>query len=384
MLTFSEIEQIVSSCQWDNLIGLSEGVHLECKYQPYRLSDLPEKRELAKDVSAFANADGGFILVGFETRKSDTQSWDIIERIKPFPEMLFQIDQYRSVIRSWIFPEIKGLNINWLTLENQKGVGIIRIPPGCITDGPFVILKEVESHSRTREVLAGFARRQGDASVPTRPTEIADWLRKGLVFDREMSRRLDEILEIMRTLTLSSRNATPTASQSVNVPLSQEEVSYRLDTCYFSSELHNRPSYWLAAWDDESTELATVFQSGEGSIRHAFEEPPILRDNGWSLETFDKAKIVEGSFLQLTNGPRKILRLFRDGLFIMGASTGSDFLSLGNTPNILNQLALIELTYNFVSFTQLVIKDCQPPATQINFLVQLRSMYGEDRRQVGS
>ncbi len=63
------------------LIGQPEAVWLEFKTSPYQLSDERQKFELAKDVSAMANADGGVILMGVETQKDERRQEDVATAI---------------------------------------------------------------------------------------------------------------------------------------------------------------------------------------------------------------------------------------------------------------------------------------------------------------
>jgi hypothetical protein len=50
------------------LVGQPEGEWLDAKRAPYRLDEESQEFELAKDVAALANADGGLIIIGMKTR----------------------------------------------------------------------------------------------------------------------------------------------------------------------------------------------------------------------------------------------------------------------------------------------------------------------------
>lgn len=62
-ITLAEVAAILQSGDFTRLLGGLEDDHLECKSAPYNLDQEREKMELAKDVSALANADGGIILI---------------------------------------------------------------------------------------------------------------------------------------------------------------------------------------------------------------------------------------------------------------------------------------------------------------------------------
>lgn len=97
-----------------------------------------------------------------------------------------------------------------------------------------------------------------------------------------------------------------------------------------------------------------------GEYRNTFyqllQNPPVIRRMGWSLETLDVPKIVEGKCYEVVNGDRKVIRLFRDGTLVTKVSMGSDFLGWGqnaeafqNNPK-LNTTAFVEFILNYFIF----------------------------------
>jgi predicted HTH transcriptional regulator len=83
-----EIRRILSSGEFDNLIGRSEDDQLEFKKSPYQLEDKRQKAELAKDVSSMANVRGGIILIGVETHQDPALSFEVATRIRSLGEAL--------------------------------------------------------------------------------------------------------------------------------------------------------------------------------------------------------------------------------------------------------------------------------------------------------
>ena len=104
---------ILKSGHFDQLIGASEDDFLECKAEPYRLDDEHQKYELAKDVSALANAKGGVIIIGAQTERDVTHATDVIVKIRSFLSTLIKVSQYEDVVRAWVYPPIKQLEIKW-------------------------------------------------------------------------------------------------------------------------------------------------------------------------------------------------------------------------------------------------------------------------------
>lgn len=99
--------KILKSGDFGELIGGIEDNFLECKGEPYRLDEEHQKHELAKDVSALANAKGGIILIGPQTEKDATHATDIIVKVRAFAGTRIQVSQYESVVQAWVYPPHK-------------------------------------------------------------------------------------------------------------------------------------------------------------------------------------------------------------------------------------------------------------------------------------
>jgi hypothetical protein len=56
-----QIQDILECGSFDEFIGVVEDHQLECKKEPYQLQRDDQKQEFAKDVTALANVEGGFI-----------------------------------------------------------------------------------------------------------------------------------------------------------------------------------------------------------------------------------------------------------------------------------------------------------------------------------
>ncbi|MEO8674811.1 MAG: hypothetical protein ABI569_04480 [Casimicrobiaceae bacterium] len=80
-LSRAEILKLLGRRNFDALVGEFEGESLECKRDPYLLSNEEQRLELAKDVSASANGGGGLLLIGFSTSKDETHGDDRIEAV---------------------------------------------------------------------------------------------------------------------------------------------------------------------------------------------------------------------------------------------------------------------------------------------------------------
>jgi hypothetical protein len=373
-MQYAEIKTLIADGRWDELIGKTEGQFLECKKTCYNLDERGQKRELAKDVSSFANSDGGFILIGIATKKEPTHSVDEIVKLCDFPQAYFDDSQYSKIIQEWIIPEIKGLNLRWMPHVEDKGFGVIEVPMQTEQAKPFVITKEEDAGGKLREILVGFTERKMDRSEPTKPSELVRWLRDGRNYQQTIESRLDQLLEQTRPLFAVNREAVAVKNK--------QEALTRIDEVVQSVGYADRPYYALAAYTVPGIELKSIFLQGSDSIRSKLETPFVLRYAGFSLETLDKARTLAGQSIEVRNGDRKIIRLYRDGMLLLLASAASDFLAWGKSIERINQLALIEVTYLFAVFYREVLKDMPQVPQTVQFLAKLSNMHqtGTGRR----
>jgi len=117
--TIKELEKIIRNGDFNSLIGKIENDFFDCKTGIYDLTKNSKKQELAKDVSSFANSNGGYILIGPQTpqtekEKSKNHLGDEIIKISLLDQNLVNTGEYLDVIKDWIYPdEIHGIKI-WL------------------------------------------------------------------------------------------------------------------------------------------------------------------------------------------------------------------------------------------------------------------------------
>ncbi|MGV8130721.1 MAG: ribbon-helix-helix domain-containing protein [Candidatus Pacearchaeota archaeon] len=112
----------------------------------------------------------------------------------------------------------------------------------------------------------------------------------------------------------------------------------------------------------QPNELEEIFSGRESELIKYIENPKSFRNMGWDLRTLGTATPVAGEYLQITNGDRKIIRVFRDGQIVFAAS--EDFFGHGvaveekeaGTFFRFNSMASAELISNFVNFSLEIAK----------------------------
>lgn len=164
-------------------IGRRESEFLDAKGRiGWDLSTLEARYELAKDVSSFANAKGGVIIVGFGTTAVPNADTDEISSADLMPESEFPVSAIKGSLKDYLFPSIRGLRAFWAPSVHDQtiGFGVIEIPAQPEETLPVLIARVVESGSQVKQIVAGFARRAGSSSVPLSPSELQRSFREGM------------------------------------------------------------------------------------------------------------------------------------------------------------------------------------------------------------
>jgi predicted HTH transcriptional regulator len=110
----SEVQGLIDS-------GTRESEVLEYKTAS-QIFNNADKNEIAKDVSAFANALGGMIVYGVATDKKDKSLPAAIEPIE-----VTNIETIDRVINSTVYPPISGLKKKLIPKTNPK-IMVLDIP----------------------------------------------------------------------------------------------------------------------------------------------------------------------------------------------------------------------------------------------------------------
>jgi hypothetical protein len=134
------------------------------------------------------------------------------------------------------------------------------------------------------------------------------------------------------------------------------------------------PRAYFAAAPLQPAHVPTLTRS-EG-VRQLLENPPSARSSGWNMRTLDRASLVEGTRLRVSNGDHKHLDLIADGTFTAIARFNG-FLGWGPHPfpddPRISGVALIEFTYEFVAlYARLVAEYIEPPPANVRFQIGIR------------
>ena len=369
------LAKIIETGTFDTLVGEIENDWFDCKKEPYQIQNESAKRELAKDVSSFANVDGGYILIGIRTKQSAQHFGDEVESLHSFPQNLVNTTQYRDILRTWIYPEIEGLKIGWIETDTvkQTGLVVITIPSQKEAIKPFLISKTLDGKKQV-EIVFGYAQRKGDTSKPNSVVDLQQALRSGINYGSLLKERFDGVEALIRSSGVSALGKNNDTENLKKNKVSR--IEQRIATALEYEGLKDNRNVSIAAYPNEALELKTIFLSTPDSIRKKLENPPILRRGGWNLRTLDRAKILRGEMIRVGNGKRIMVDLYRDGTMIFAGQGDHQFLAWHDAEEQkINPIALVEILYEFFAFYRLVIEDFEKKPSEFTARFSLKNLH---------
>jgi len=125
MWTLAKLNQFISD-------SVEENIHLDYKGSGSFGKTDGKKAEISKDVSAFANSDGGTIIYGV-TEFNEAEKRHLPEKIDPVDGTQFSKEWLEQVINSTISPRITNIIITPIQIglpEQNNVIYIVEIPKG--------------------------------------------------------------------------------------------------------------------------------------------------------------------------------------------------------------------------------------------------------------
>lgn len=199
-LTIDDIQRLVDE-------NAEEDEGIEFKVEPYggpTPSD-DKKLELCRDVAAFANADGGYIIIGIRDENDRAAEICPIREPKPHVERL-----YKTCLDG-IEPRIPGLDMQPLGVSTDGSVIVIRVPTSSAQ--PHMVKVKHSTH---------FCRRYKDGKREMSYSDIQNSFTSDLT-----QHRLSEIMERLNSLAtrIANEQHQPiSADSSILLAQTAEEV----------------------------------------------------------------------------------------------------------------------------------------------------------------
>lgn len=191
-LTYEAARDLILGGHAGALAGAREGVWLDAKGAPYADTSAG-MYELAKDVAAFANAEGGLILIPATSRRDETA--EVIDEIREMPRDLVRPQAWVDIIAAKVYPEPAGVEVVFVGAE--RGQLIVVVPAQADARKPFLVRGAVEGE-RVLAHAVTLPWRDGDR---TRFEDIGH-LHAALRQQRARSTTDDELVERVQLATM--------------------------------------------------------------------------------------------------------------------------------------------------------------------------------------
>lgn len=180
--TPTTIKAALESLDFSSLIGLDEDQWFEGKQRGAYALETPSGRyELAKDVCAFANSEGGYLLIGLKMDHLIEENTDRVRELDLCRNLEFDAGKYEGIISELIHPRCSDLRVSWIAQSSQPelGLGVIEIPVQPNERKFFLTAKVVEDDDRMREIVFGLSIRKKSASEPMAIEQLYTMMQKG-------------------------------------------------------------------------------------------------------------------------------------------------------------------------------------------------------------
>jgi predicted HTH transcriptional regulator len=179
-LTIEKLKEILKSKKLEQLIGYAENNFFDAKGEFYNLNDPKDKHEICKDITAFANNIGGYLLIGCGTDKLEMSRVEYIknvEGISDFPEM----DKIHSLLSDYVYPNSIGTLIDFEQIVANNGNKFFLITIIKNSDGTLYFVKKDAPNSQD---FFAFYIRTDDRGVRQSIGHIHELVQQGIYFEK--------------------------------------------------------------------------------------------------------------------------------------------------------------------------------------------------------
>lgn len=374
MTSPKEILEKLTAGDFDALIGMFESDWLDAKETPYHLDAAPQKRELAKDVSALANAGGGVILLGFDCEKLLMTAGERINKVCTFPISLVDPKRYNQILADLVHPPPHGVSV--LVFENAakdgSGVAAVVVDKAVLTDGPYLVGKMLDENDLSIGSYFGYFERKRDFIPPVSIVRIQQQLSAGLQW-AFLHDRLSAIEAKIDALA-PSRKAPP----KITTILRPERESRIKQACVTVGR-DGAPLVYFDATAESPSAFPTLFKSQRERVVRLVENPPELRNNGFHLWADRTSTIIEGRLRRNVIAGHRLIELWEDGEFIFVGEGDEDFLgwSVGSTvvrPIHISNFVLAEATLYFCWLMRWIFEEAEPKPSVLRLSLGFANM----------
>jgi hypothetical protein len=127
---------------------LCENRALESRFLDFKVEAIgvgeKDKREFLADISAFANASGGDLILGVKTKDGAADEICGIDLDDPDKEK----QRLNNIARDGLEPRVSGIDMAWLPISGTRGIMVIRVPRSWSAPHRVTFLKEMNFFAR--------------------------------------------------------------------------------------------------------------------------------------------------------------------------------------------------------------------------------------------
>lgn len=218
-MAIDQVRRLLQSRQFESFVGIEEDAWLEAKQKTaYDLGTPTGRYELAKDVCAFANSEGGFLLVGLITEPLIEKNTDRVASLDLCVCADFDSARYEGVIRDYVYPRLDGLSVVWIPSASQAdlGLGVIEIPPQNAERKYFLTARIVEDNQSLRQIVFGLSRRNSSDNDPMSIQELHLMMQKGKSTTAQQLGRIEEKVDVLIARSIPTSPPTESAVQRLD------------------------------------------------------------------------------------------------------------------------------------------------------------------------
>lgn len=317
------------------LKGEPETSWLEFKSAPYpiykQVAGFERHRfELAKDLTALANKDGGVILIGVETEKDAASKEDVAKELRPVAPGWIKAELIKQVIHDWVYPRLEVEVLSHSVSGEIGELWSLSVERFRDIDYPYIVTKNFVGNGGASPNIFGVFERSGSHNNAYSPQQVHHWVNTGTQGLPQgpvavLSQPADEADEVL-------------AEDFLTLALGEHEASV-----------------YLQAAPKEAGSLTRFYQGHPESLHDALISPRHhLREHGFNLPDIGRPE-------RSTRGALRVVWLKEGSISITpsGLTTaiqGQSLLTWGAKKYApegeywINPLALIEFTLDFCRF----------------------------------
>ena len=317
------------------LKGEPETSWLEFKSAPYpiyrQVVGFERHRfELAKDLTALANKDGGVILIGFETEKDAASKEDVAKELHPVAPGWINAELIKQVIHDWVYPRLEVEVLSHSVSGETGELWSLSVERFKDIDFPYIVTKNFVGNGGASPNIFGVFERSGCHNIAYSPQQVHHWINTGT-----------QGLPQEPVIVLS-----PPADEADEV-LAEDYLTTALG--------EHEPSVYLQAAPKEAGSLTGFYQGHPESLHDALISPRHhLRKYGFNLPDVGRPERTTRGALRVVWLKEGLISIAPSGLTT--AIQGQKLLNWGAEKYApegeywINPLALIEFTLDFCRF----------------------------------